>query len=99
MAFVRILTSMLRDKSIGKRVVPVVADEAGTFGMEGMFRQYGIYSHVGQLYRPEDADQLMFYKEVKDGQTLEEGICEAGAFSSWIAAATSYSSNGVQMIP
>src|SRR6266850_3842771 len=99
MAFVRILTSMLRDKVIGPRVVPIVADEARTFGMEGMFRQYGIYSHVGQLYRPEDADQLMFYKEAQNGQILQEGINEAGAFSSWIAAGTSYSTNGVQMIP
>jgi len=99
MAFVRILTSMLRDKVIGPRVVPIVADEARTFGMEGMFRQYGIYSHVGQLYRPEDADQLMFYKEAQNGQILQEGINEAGAISSWIAAATSYSTNGVQMIP
>ena len=99
MAFVRILTTMLRDKNIGPRVVPIVADEARTFGMEGMFRQYGIYSHVGQLYRPEDADQLMFYKEAQNGQILEEGINEAGAISSWIAAGTSYSTNGVQMIP
>jgi pyruvate dehydrogenase E1 component len=99
MAFVRILTSMLRDKTIGPRVVPIVADEARTFGMEGMFRQYGIYSHVGQLYRPEDADQLMFYKEAQNGQILQEGINEAGAFCSWIAAGTSYSTNGVQMIP
>src|SRR6266566_2186282 len=99
MAFVRILTSLMRDKTIGPRVVPIVADEARTFGMEGMFRQYGIYSHVGQLYRPEDADQLMFYKEAQNGQILEDGINEAGAISSWIAAATSYSTNGVQMLP
>jgi len=99
MAFVRVLTSMLRDKNIGPRVVPIVADEARTFGMEGMFRQYGIYSHIGQLYRPEDADQLMFYKEAKNGQILEEGISEAGALSSWIAAGTSYSTCGLQMIP
>ena len=99
MAFVRILTTMLRDKNIGKHVVPIVADEARTFGMEGMFRQFGIYSHVGQLYRPQDADQLMFYKEAQNGQILQEGICEAGALCSWIAAGTSYSSNGVQMIP
>jgi pyruvate dehydrogenase E1 component len=99
MAFVRILTVMMRDKNIGKPVVPIVADEARTFGMEGMFRQFGIYSHVGQLYRPQDADQLMFYKESKDGQILQEGINEAGAFSSWIAAGTSYSTHGVQMIP
>jgi pyruvate dehydrogenase E1 component len=99
MAFVRILTSMLRDKNIGKHVVPIVADEARTFGMEGMFRQYGIYSQFGQLYRPEDAEQLMFYKEAKGGQILQEGICEAGAFCSWLAAGTSYSNTGVQMIP
>ena len=99
MAFVRILTTMLRDKTLGKHVVPIVADEARTFGMEGMFRQFGIYSHIGQLYRPEDADQLMFYKEAQNGQILQEGICEAGSMCSWIAAATSYSTNGVQMIP
>jgi len=99
MAFVRILTTMLRDKGIGKHVVPIVADEARTFGMEGMFRQFGIYSHIGQLYRPEDADQLMFYKEAKNGQILQEGICEAGSLCDWIAAGTSYSTNGVQMIP
>ncbi|GAC1556418.1 MAG: hypothetical protein NVS2B9_19770 [Myxococcales bacterium] len=99
MAFVRILTTMMRDKNIGPRVVPIVADEARTFGMEGMFRQAGIYSHVGQLYKPEDADQLMFYKESQTGQILQEGINEAGAMCSWIAAGTSYSTNGVQMIP
>jgi pyruvate dehydrogenase E1 component len=99
MAFVRILTAMLRDKNIGKHVVPIVADEARTFGMEGMFRQYGIYSHIGQLYKPEDSDQLMFYKEAKTGQILQEGINEAGAMCSWIAAATAYSTSGVQMIP
>jgi pyruvate dehydrogenase E1 component len=99
MAFVRLLATMMRDKTLGPRVVPIVADEARTFGMEGMFRQYGIYSHVGQLYRPQDADQLMFYKEAQNGQILEEGINEAGAVSSWIAAGSSYSTNGVQMIP
>jgi pyruvate dehydrogenase E1 component len=99
MALVRILTSMMRDKNIGKRVVPIVADEARTFGMEGMFRQFGIYSHIGQLYKPEDAEQLMFYKEATNGQILEEGITEAGAISSWIAAGTSYSTHGEQMIP
>jgi pyruvate dehydrogenase E1 component len=99
MAFVRILTVMMRDKNIGKHVVPIVADEARTFGMEGMFRQAGIYSHVGQLYKPEDADQLMFYKESQNGQILQEGINEAGAMCSWISAGTSYSTNGVQMIP
>ena len=80
--------TLVRDKKIGKHVVPIVPDESRTFGMEGMFRQLGIYSHVGQLYKPEDADQLMFYKEDKNGQILEEGINEAGAMSSWIAAAT-----------
>ncbi|MEY3746881.1 MAG: hypothetical protein RL194_340, partial [Pseudomonadota bacterium] len=99
MAFVRILSTLVRDKQIGKYVVPIVPDEARTFGMEGMFRQLGIYSSVGQLYEPQDADQVMFYKEQKDGQILEEGINEAGAFSSWIAAATSYSVSGTQMIP
>src|SRR5260370_28741637 len=99
MAFVRILTAMLRDKNIGKYVVPIVADEARTFGMEGMFRQFGIYSHVGQLYRPEDADQLMFYNEAQNGQILEEGISEAGSICSWIAAGASYSGNAQQMIP
>src|SRR5919112_2325025 len=99
MAFVRILNTIIRDKKIGKFVVPIVPDESRTFGMEGMFRQLGIYSHVGQLYRPQDAEQLMYYKEDKTGQVLEEGINEAGAMSSWIAAATSYSTNGQAMIP
>lgn len=99
MAFVRILSTLVRDKTLGKYVVPIVPDEARTFGMEGMFRQLGIYSSVGQLYEPMDSDQVMFYKEQKDGQILEEGINEAGSFSSWIAAATSYSVTGVQMIP
>jgi pyruvate dehydrogenase E1 component len=99
MAFVRILTALARDKKIGKNVVPIVPDEARTFGMEGMFRQLGIYSSVGQLYEPQDKAQVMFYKEDKNGQILEEGINEAGAMSSWIAAATAYSSHGVNMIP
>ena len=99
MAFVRILSAVLRDKNIGKRVVPIVADESRTFGMEGMFRQQGIYSAVGQLYNPQDAAQLMYYREDLHGQILQEGINEAGAMSSWIAAATSYSNNGEQMIP
>ena len=99
MAFVRILTSLLRDKAIGRHVVPIVPDEARTFGMEGLFRQVGIYSSTGQLYEPVDSDQVMYYREDKGGQILEEGINEAGAFSSWIAAATSYSTNNVQMIP
>ena len=99
MAFVRILTTLVKDKEIGKFIVPIVPDEARTFGMEGMFRQLGIYSSVGQLYEPQDSDQVMFYKEKKDGQILEEGINEAGSFSSWIAAATSYSNSGIQTIP
>jgi pyruvate dehydrogenase E1 component len=99
MAFVRGLTALLRDKRIADRIVPIVADEARTFGMEGMFRQLGIYSSVGQLYTPVDSDQLMFYKEDQKGQILQEGITEAGAMSSWIAAATSCSASGVAMIP
>ncbi|MEN7342305.1 MAG: pyruvate dehydrogenase (acetyl-transferring), homodimeric type [Pseudomonadota bacterium] len=99
MALVRMLTTLVKDKKIGKHVVPIVPDEARTFGMEGMFRQIGIYSSKGQLYTPQDADQLMFYKEDKKGQILEEGINEGGAFCSWLAAATSYSSHGLPMIP
>ena len=99
MAFVRILSTLVKDSEIGKYVVPIVPDEARTFGMEGMFRQLGIYSSIGQLYEPQDSDQVMFYKEQKDGQILEEGINEAGSFSSWIAAATSYSTIGIQTIP
>ncbi|MBK7470028.1 MAG: pyruvate dehydrogenase (acetyl-transferring), homodimeric type [Betaproteobacteria bacterium] len=99
MAFVRILTALVRDKNIGKYVVPIVPDESRTFGMEGMFRQLAIWSSVGQLYDPEDAEQLMFYKEDKLGQILQEGINEPGAMSSWIAAATSYSTHNTPMIP
>ncbi len=99
MAFVRILSNLVKDKSIGKRVVPIVPDEARTFGMEGMFRQLGIYSSVGQKYEPVDRDQIMYYKESEDGQILEEGINEAGAMSAWIAAATSYSHSRASMIP
>jgi pyruvate dehydrogenase E1 component len=99
MAFVRILNTLMRDKQIGAHVVPIVPDESRTFGMEGMFRQFGIFSQVGQLYRPQDADQLMFYREDKKGQILQEGINEPGAMASWIAAATSYSVNDVPMIP
>ena len=99
MAFVRILTALTRDKHVGRFVVPIVPDEARTFGMEGLFRQLGIYSDKGQLYEPQDADQLMFYREARDGQILEEGINEAGAVSSWIAAATAYSNHGINMIP
>ncbi len=99
MAFVRILGTLLKDKQIGKRIVPIVPDESRTFGMEGMFRQYGIWNPKGQTYTPQDHDQLMFYKESKDGQMLQEGINEPGAMSSWIAAATSYANNDVAMIP
>lgn len=99
MAFVRILNALIKDKALGKHIVPIVPDEARTFGMEGMFRQLGIYSSVGQLYQPMDADQVMYYREEKDGQILEEGINEAGAFSSWIAAATAYRNHHIQMIP
>ncbi len=99
MAFVRILNTLLRDKILGKRIVPMVVDESRTFGMEGLFRQIGIWNQEGQKYVPQDADQLMFYKESKDGQILQEGINEAGAMADWIAAATAYSTHGVQMIP
>ena len=99
MAYVRILTTLLRDKQIGKFVVPIVPDESRTFGMEGLFRSAGIYNPLGQNYTPEDADQMMFYKETTDGQVLQEGINEAGAMADWIAAATSYSNHGVPMIP
>ncbi len=99
MAFVRILGVLLKDKGLGKHVVPIVPDEARTFGMEGLFRQIGIYSSVGQLYTPQDADQLMSYREDKQGQMLEEGINEAGSVCSWIAAATSYVNHGVPMVP
>ena len=99
MAFVRILATLLRDKNLGKRVVPIVPDEARTFGMEGMFRQLGIYSSEGQLYEPEDSDELAAYKESKSGQVLEEGINEAGAFAAWMAAATSYSTHQYTLLP
>ena len=99
MAFVRVLNNLLKDKKIGPHIVPIVPDEARTFGMEGMFRQYGIYSAVGQLYKPVDADQLMYYREDLKGQILEEGISEAGAYSSWMAAATAWRNHGIQMIP
>jgi len=99
MAFVRILTALVRDKELGKRIVPIVPDEARTFGMEGMFRQLGIFAPEGQKYEPVDRDQVMYYREDKQGQILEEGINEAGAFSSWIAAATSYSHSNVVSVP
>ncbi|MCX2983248.1 pyruvate dehydrogenase (acetyl-transferring), homodimeric type [Halieaceae bacterium IMCC14734] len=99
MSFVRTLSSLVKDKRIGERVVPIVPDEARTFGMEGMFRQLGIYSSTGQRYTPQDAGQMMFYKEDIKGQIMEEGINEAGAFSAWLANATSYSTSGYPMIP
>ena len=99
MAFVRMLTTLLKDKQVGKHIVPIVPDEARTFGMEGLFRQVGIYSSVGQLYVPQDADQLMSYREDKKGQILEEGINEAGALCSWMAAGSAYSNHGVHMVP
>ncbi len=99
MAFVRILSTLLKDKQIGKRIVPIVPDESRTFGMEGLFRQYGIWNPKGQQYTPQDKDQLMFYKESVDGQILQEGINEPGAMADWIAAATSYANNRFPMIP
>jgi pyruvate dehydrogenase E1 component len=99
MAFVRLLTILLKDKNIGKNIVPIVPDEARTFGMEGLFRQIGIYSSVGQLYTPQDAETLMSYREDKKGQMIEEGINEAGGLASWIAAGTAYSNHGVNMVP
>jgi pyruvate dehydrogenase E1 component len=99
MALVRVLTKLLKDKRIGPHIVPIVPDEARTFGMEALFRQCGIYSHVGQLYEPVDADQLMYYKEARDGQILEEGINEAGSMSSFIAAGTAYANQSVYTIP
>ncbi len=99
MALVRFLNILVKDQHLGRLVVPIIPDEARTFGMEGMFRQLGIYSSVGQLYRPVDADQVMYYREDKQGQILEEGINEAGAISSWIAAATAYANHGLSMIP
>ena len=99
MALVRIMNMLVRHKQLGPKVVPIVPDESRTFGMEGMFRQLGIWNQLGQLYTPQDAEQLMFYKESKTGQILQEGINEAGALADWIAAATSYSTHGVQMLP
>jgi len=99
MMFVQLLSQLLKDKAIGARIVPIVADEARTFGMQTLFRQVGIYSAVGQLYEPEDHEELLYYKEAKDGQILEEGITEAGALSSWLAAATSYSAHGAPTLP
>jgi len=99
MVFVRMLAKLLKDKEIGKLIVPIVPDEARTFGMESLFRQVGIYAHSGQLYEPVDADSLLYYKEAKNGQILEEGITEAGSMSSFIAAGTAHSTHGINMIP
>ena len=99
MAAVRLFSNLLRDKKLGSRVVPIVADEARTFGMANLFRQIGIYSPGGQLYEPEDAGSLLSYREARDGQLLEEGITEAGALSSWVAASTAYSVHGLRMLP
>ena len=99
MVFVRILSKLLRDKEIGDLIVPIVPDEARTFGMESLFRAVGIYSHVGQKYEPVDMDTLLYYKEAQDGQILEEGITEAGSMSSFIAAGTAYATHGVNTIP
>ena len=99
MVFVRMLAKMLRDEEIGKLVVPIVPDEARTFGMEALFRQVGIYSHIGQLYEPVDIDTLLYYKEAQNGQILEEGINEAGSMSSLIAAGSAYATHGINMIP
>ena len=99
MAFVRLLSTLVKDPGMGDRVVPIVPDEARTFGMEGMFRQLGIYSSVGQRYTPHDAAQILFYKEDHKGQILEEGINEAGAMSAWIAAGTSYANHNLTQIP
>src|ERR671937_749833 len=99
MAFVQLLSQLMKDPAIGKRVVPIVADEARAFGMQTLFRQFGIYSSLGQLYEPEDHEELLYYREAQDGQILEEGITEAGAVSSWLAAATAYSAHGTPMLP
>ena len=99
MAMVRMFTNLLRDKNISPRLVPIIPDEARTFGMEGFFQKIGIYAHEGQKYEPEDSAQLSSYREDKSGQVLEEGINEAGAMSSWIAAATSYTNHDIEMIP
>ena len=99
MVFVRMLAKMLKDKEIGELIVPIVPDEARTFGMEALFRQVGIYSHIGQLYEPVDIDTLLYYKEAQNGQILEEGINEAGSMSSLIAAGSAYATHGINMIP
>src|SRR4029078_9209647 len=99
MVFTRIVSKLIRDKGLGKRIVPIIPDEARTFGMDALFGQVGIYSSVGQLYEPIDKGKLLYYKELKDGQVLQEGITEAGSMASFIAAATSYAVHGQPMIP
>jgi len=99
MVFVRLLAKLMRDEEYGKRIVPIIPDESRTFGMESLFRQFGIYSHVGQIYEPVDRETLLYYREAKDGQILEEGITEAGSMSSFIAAGTAYSSHGIYTVP
>ncbi|HAO70484.1 MAG TPA: pyruvate dehydrogenase (acetyl-transferring), homodimeric type, partial [Gammaproteobacteria bacterium] len=99
MALNRVMTLLVRDKQLGPKIVPIIPDEARTFGMEGLFRQLGIYSASGQLYQPEDSDKVMWYKEDIKGQVLQEGINEAGAISDWIAAATAYATHNTTMIP
>ncbi len=99
MAFVRLLGTLIKDKGVGKHIVPIIPDEARTFGMEGLFRQLGIYAPTGQLYEPQDSEAVSWYKEDPQGQILEEGITEAGAISSWLAAATAHANYGVPMIP
>jgi pyruvate dehydrogenase E1 component len=99
MAYVRILTLLCKDENIGKHIVPIIPDEARTFGIDPLFRQLGIYSHVGQVYDPVDSDQFLYYREATDGQILEEGITEAGSISSFIAAGTAYSNHSINMIP
>src|SRR5579859_738774 len=99
MVFGRLLTMLLRHKTVGKRVVPIIPDEARTFGLDTLFREIGIYAHQGQLYEPVDKDSFLYYNETKDGQILEEGITEAGSMSSFVAAGTAYATNAVNMIP
>ena len=99
MAFVRLLTMLVKDQNIGKLIVPIIPDEGRTFGIDPLFRQIGIYSHIGQKYDPVDSDQFLYYKEATDGQILEEGISECGAISSFIAAGTSHVNNSQPMIP
>ena len=98
MALVRILTNLLRDKNVAPKLVPIIPDEARTFGMEGFFQKIGIYAHEGQKYEPEDSAQLSSYREEKSGQVLEEGITESGSMSSWIAAGTSYTNHDIEML-